>query len=78
MKPFFLYLRNNELQYSADSIFETDKYIFLAESNLPINGNDIDDSGIKNNNFYVLIIVDKQTHDIIAKYGRNSYCHSLY
>ena len=78
MKPFFLYLWNNAVSYSAESVFETDKHIFLAESNLPISDSDIGDLCIKNNNFYILVIIDKQTLGVTAKYGYGGYCHSLY
>ena len=83
MKPFFIYRNNDKLEYSAETIFETDENLFLVESNNPINQQDIikineNSYTISNNTFYVLIVLDKITGNIIANYGNCSYCHSLY
>lgn len=83
MKSFFINIKDNLIDYSAENIFENDKYIFLIESNkkvffediIQINENYFD---IKNNSFYIMGIINKTDNSIMIKYGYFSYCHFLY
>lgn len=83
MTPFYVYNLNDNIQYSAKQIIENSDKIFLIESNKFVNDNDIislDENlyDINDNDFYVMIVIDKNTKDIIVSYGMFSYCHSLY
>ena len=83
MGPFFIYKSSNDIQYSAQYIIEKDNKVFLIESNNPVKDDDIVKLGenlydITGNDFYVMVIVDKDTRDIITSYGFFSYCHSLH
>lgn len=83
MKPFYVYKLNDDIQYSAKQIIEHPDKIFLIESNKEVNGDDIVLLGenlydIINNDFYVMVVINKTTKEIAASYGVFSYCHSLY
>ena len=83
MTPFYVYKSNNDIQYSAKQVIENSDKLFLIESNKPVGDNDIVPLGenlydIANNDFYVMVVIDKVTKDITASYGIFSYCHSLY
>ena len=83
MKPFYVYKINDDIQYSAKQVIEDSDKIFLIESNKLVNDNDIvllDENlyDIINNDFYVMVVIDKNTKEITASYGIFSYCHSLY
>lgn len=83
MNPFYIYKINEELRYSAQQVIENAEKIFLIDSNKKVNEEDIISINencydIINNDFYAMIIIDKNTKDIIVSYGIFSYCHSLY
>ncbi len=82
MKNFKLYIEDGILNYEAEQIFEIKDKIFLIESNKKIVQSDIliEDSyyDIKNDQFYIMIVIDKANKSIIAKYGKLGYCHSFY
>ena len=83
MGPFYVYKTNNNIQYQAKQIIEDYDKIFLIESNKLVNDSDIVPLAenlydIKNNDFYVMVVIDKSTKEITASYGVFSYCHSLY
>jgi len=80
---FYLYRINNNVKYSAQQVLENEDKIFLIESNKLVHINDIIRVNeycfdIKNNDFYVMIVIDKNSNDITLCYGVFSYCHSLY
>lgn len=83
MIPFYVYKVNDDVQYSAKQVIEDSDKIFLIESNKLVNDDDIVLLGdnlydINNNDFYVMVVIDKNTKEITASYGIFSYCHSLY
>lgn len=83
MKQFFVNIINNNIEYSAEYIFEIENNIFLIESNKKVTIEDIikidiNHYDIKDNDFYIMIIINKLDNSIITQYGYFSYCHSLY
>lgn len=83
MGPFYLYKTNDNIQYQAKQVIEDSNKIFLIESNKLVNDTDIislDNNchDIINNDFYVMVIINKITKEITVSYGIFSYCHSLY
>lgn len=81
--PFYLYITNNGLSYSAHQVLENEDKIFLIESNKLVHINNIVSINeycfdIKDNDFYVMIVIDKKSNGITLCYGIFSYCHSLY
>jgi len=74
----YAYRENNQWTYSAKYIFEINNKIYLIDSNKNVLVTDIVDTDITNNGFYAMIIIDKLSDTLTAKYGQLSYCHSLY